>query len=552
MSTVLNFADLGCLNESAAGPLGAGMASFVRAGFPAVRGFVVTPLAFSEFLRKPEVAHALDMLSSSAESPEEGRRALKAVFQRSRLAWADEMDLLSAFGELDAPASLVAAARHGAASAPVYASRGEDLLDGVKHCWLRWLKANAAPLPDGELPSVVVRAVVEAEVSVELRRRGKGVRARAVFGLPEGLEDPAVSADIYEFAADGALERMETRPQEWQYSAKASGPAKVGVAPGFSDEEKMAGEMLKALAPVMEHMLSNPGMELCGVCFVSSRPVMFLAMLDSERSDVQELPHRTRSVSLLESEERPAPAPGQPSPVVAAAMFVCAEDLSEAGALADEYLEGILLAGDPLSGEGWLDRARESAAEAKRRFRSSTAVFEVRGLDRAKAERLATVAAELSGIGMQAGALIPGIRSEDELTRVVREIRSAGAAPAPQVWVRVMYPSNLFFMDSLARHSDALVLDLDSLGRLMLGATDDGKWLPFSIPALEKALEQPLRSKYGRMAAMSADLVSTPGLLEFLVRNRADILCVHPREVATVKHIVASVEKRILLEQGGA
>jgi hypothetical protein len=36
------------------------------------------------------------------------------------------------------------------------------------------------------------------------------------------------------------------------------------------------------------------------------------------------------------------------------------------------------------------------------------------------------------------------------------------------------------------------------------------------------------------------------------VRNRADILCVHPREVATVKHIVASVEKRILLEQGGA
>jgi phosphoenolpyruvate synthase/pyruvate phosphate dikinase len=59
MAIILNFSDLGCLNESAAGSAGAGMASFVRAGFPASRGFVVTPMAFSDFLKKEEIKAAV-------------------------------------------------------------------------------------------------------------------------------------------------------------------------------------------------------------------------------------------------------------------------------------------------------------------------------------------------------------------------------------------------------------------------------------------------------------------------------------------------------------
>lgn len=551
MATVLSFGDLGCLNESAAGSMGAGMASFVRAGFPAARGFVVTPVALSEFLKKPEVKAALDMVGSSAEDPDEGWRSLRAVFRRTRLAWGQEMDVLTAFGELGSAVSVMATTRSGAVSAPVYASTGEDLLEGIKHCWLKWLRPNMGSLDGKDLPAVLVRAVVEAEASVELRKRGKGIRARAVFGLPEGLVDPGVSADIYEFDQAGKLERMENRSQAAQYSVKAGGPAKVAVAPGFGDEEKLTGEMLSALGSAMAHMRDNQGIGMCEVCFVSSRPVICLATLDSDRGEVKEIPPRKHSVNLLDAAERPKPQE-KPAPVVAVGMFLCVGSMSEADTLADEYLEGVILTGDPLSADGWRESARTAAEESKRRFKASSVIFEMKGAGRERAERLAAAAADAASSGMQAGALIPGIRSAEELAKVARDLRSAMGAdpPALQIWVRVMYPSNLFFMDSLARHSDVLAMDLDSLGRLMLGATGDGNWLPYSIQALEKALEGPLRAKPGKAAVMSADLVSTPGLLEFLVRNGADVLCVRPEEVRTVKHIVASVEKRMLLEQG--
>jgi len=70
-----------------------------------------------------------------------------------------------------------------------------------------------------------------------------------------------------------------------------------------------------------------------------------------------------------------------------------------------------------------------------------------------------------------------------------------------------------------------------------------------STQALEKALAQALASKKNRIAIISDDILSTPSLLEFLVRGGADILCPSPAELNTVRHIVASVEKRMLIER---
>ena len=52
------------------------------------------------------------------------------------------------------------------------------------------------------------------------------------------------------------------------------------------------------------------------------------------------------------------------------------------------------------------------------------------------------------------------------------------------------------------------------------------------------------------IAVLSKDLIAMPSLLEFLVRNGTEILCVVPRDLQTIQHIVASVEKRMLLETG--
>jgi len=118
MPAVLNFADLACLNDSAAGSLGAGMASAARAGFALARGFVITPQAFAEFLKRQDIAAAMDMHRSGAESPEDSWRALKAQFSASRLAWNHEMDILTAYSGIGGAVSLASSTALGS-SPPV-------------------------------------------------------------------------------------------------------------------------------------------------------------------------------------------------------------------------------------------------------------------------------------------------------------------------------------------------------------------------------------------------------------------------------------------------
>jgi hypothetical protein len=104
----------------------------------------------------------------------------------------------------------------------------------------------------------------------------------------------------------------------------------------------------------------------------------------------------------------------------------------------------------------------------------------------------------------------------------------------------------------MAKSADVLALDLDSLSRLMLGGGEGGEWMLHAMPALETALEGAFSNKPAAFAILSEDMVAMPSMLEFLVRRGADIICVRPPEIHTVKHIIASVEKRMLLEQGRA
>ena len=297
MATILRFNDLECLNESASGPLGAGLAVFARAEFPTVRGFVVTPLVFSDFLKKKEIMAAMDLYKFGAEDPKESWQNIKAVFRRARIMWNQEIDILTAFKELDSIVSIVTASKFGASVAPVYASTGQDLLDAIKHCWLKWLKVNLEKLDQQEMPAIIIREVFDSETSIELRKKGQAIMARAVFGLPEGLNDPSISSDIYEFKPDGELERMEQREQAFQYIMKGQGPSKIEIDPDFRSEEKADGDMLASLHPLRVFMIGNPSIERCSICFVSSRPVVCSAILISQREDIIELPQREMSLS---------------------------------------------------------------------------------------------------------------------------------------------------------------------------------------------------------------------------------------------------------------
>jgi len=548
MAVVLNFGDLGCMNESASGSLGAGMASLARAGFPVARGFVVAPHVFADFLKRPEITAAMDMHSSGAESPEESWRALKAQFSRTRLSWSHEMEILTAFSGLGGTVSLTASARFGYSASMVYASSGEDLLAGIKHCWLGWLKANSHGPDWNCIPAVVVREIPDSDVSAELIKKGQDVKARVIFGLPEGLHDPAISPDIFEFGPEGKLDRMEMRPQVKQFIARGPGPARVPVAPDFREEEKLTGDMAAQLGPIIDFMRQNPAISHVTVCFVSSRPVIHSASMSSPPLFGHGMPPRDRSISLLE----PAPKPArltEPAPVLAMRMYLRVESAGEISPIADTYVDGVIITADPLAKPEWSCSFGTFAQEVKRKFRASETVIEISDTAQVTMQRLGEACQAISSAGMRPAVLIPGMRSPEELAGTVRTIKTAAAsAPELAIWVKVMYPSNLYFMDSIA--ADVLALDTDSLGRLMLGL-EKGDLTQVSSQALEKAMQPALASKKSPIAVISEDMVSMPTFLEFLVRNRADILCPRPRELGTVRHVVASVEKRLLMEKGG-
>ena len=550
----MRFNDLGCLNESATGSLGAGLAVFARADFPIIRGIVVTPLVFSDFLKKEEIKAALDLYESGAEDPKESWRNVKAVFNRARIMWNHEMEILTAFRELDATVSIVTTSKYGVSASPIYAHTGQDLLDGVKHCWLKWLKGNLEKLEQQEMPAVLVREIFDSEASIELRKKGQNIIARAVFGLPEGLQDPTVSGDIYEFKADGELERIEQREQKFQYIMEPQGPKKIDVDPVFSGEEKASGEMLTGLGNIIKFMGEAHGIERCCICFVSSRPIICSAMLVSQQDGIVELPQRETSLTLMEKPKKIIQQDMKHGPVVATKLFIVIDNPDDLGLLDDEYIEGIIISNNVRA-----EDISDIATEAKRRFRTSQIVMEMKagGTDDIK-----SCVQEIIALEIEPGILIPGIRSSEELAKEISTINSAleGLVPRAKIWVRIMYPSNLFFMDSLASNGDVLALDLDMLGRLMLGGGEDGHWLIFSFKALEKALGEALLSVRNQkasnsgmgstIAVLSEDLVAMPSLLEFLIRNGTQILCVVPRDLQTIRHIVASVEKRMLLETG--
>lgn len=462
MATILRFNNLECLNESASGSLGAGLAAFARADFPVVRGFVITPLAFSDFLKKTEIRAALDLYESGAEDPKESWRTVKAIFRRTRIVWSHEMDILTAFKDLNSTASLVTSSKFGASASPIYVSAGQDLLDGIKHCWLKWLRGNHDKLEQQDMPAVIVREILDSEASMELRKKDQTIISRTVFGLPEGLGDSSVSGDIYEFRVDGELERIEQRQQSFQYVMKAQCPVKIELDEEFQNEEKADGDMLNSILPLQIFMNENPGIERCGICFVSSRPVICSAMLVSQRQDIMELPPREFSLSLMEQKKTAPVSAIQHGPVIATKLFLSIEEKDDIGLLGDEYIEGLVI-----SRNINYDDIGQIVAEAKRRFKTSQAIVELKSEE---TEHIAGTMREIMGHEIEANILIPGIRSSDELTKVINHLNLAleGLSPRPKIWLRVMYPSNLFFMDNLADKADMLALDLDMLGRLML------------------------------------------------------------------------------------
>lgn len=553
METVLSFNDLASLDQTTMGVGSAGLAVLARAGFFTVRGFVITPSVLLEFLKKEEVTRALAEYRASGQTGED-RERLRSVFNDERLLWSHEMDIVAGLRELGGAASLVATTHLGTDALPLYAGGEGELVAGVKGCWLRWIFSDGGEL-EGSLPSVMARKVLDAETSMELRRKKNEITVRAVFGLPEGLDDSSVTPDVYVFNAVGELASMEQKAQEWQYVLGRRGPVRIAVDEEFRSEEKASGEMLKSLEGIMDALLSAKKVARCVVCFVDDKPIIYSGDLipEATKDMAMTIPHRDASLTLLPVSEVKR-AQEIHAPVIATKLFLKVDAEADVNAVGDIYVEGLIITNTFTSNRGWPSRLVQLATEAKRRLNTSWITVELPDDDMDELVVFARSAQHLVEAGIEVALLLPGLRSREELRDTVALVNSHWKGPKIERWLPIKYPSNLFFMEALAENSETLALDLDTFARLMLGSTEakDG-WVDYSLSVLRNAYAEIFMSASAldrKLAVLTPELVSAPSLLEFLVREGAEVLCVSAEEFHTVKHIVASIEKRLLLEQG--
>jgi phosphoenolpyruvate synthase/pyruvate phosphate dikinase len=556
MDAVLRFNDLASLEQTTMGVGSAGLAVLARAGYFTVRGFVITPKVLTDFLKIKRIADALDGFRSGSKDNAVNSDQLKQVFREERIPWGHEMDLISGFRELAGLVSLVATTHKGSDAKPLYANKEESFLLAVKDCWLRWIVSGDGGPEVEILPAVLVREVMDAEVSVELCRRKTDIHIRAVFGLPEGLADPNITSDVFKFDASGELARIEQKKQEWQYVLGKKGPVKKEIASDFQGEEKATGKMLTTLKNLMATIQTAQKLACCIMCFVGDKPIVYSSDLNPETREVElTLPHREDSLSLMKAPKTIAPQDIL-VPVIATKLFLKIRDAEDINDVRDAYVEGLLISKKFTEGkQDWVQEVIDITLEAKRRLSTTGIALEISGPDMEELVTFGSRAQPLLESGIQISILLPAIRSMEELRNNLSTVKSHWKGPPAQFWIPIKYPSNLFFMDALAEHSDLLALDLESFTGLMLGmmGEDKSEWMNFSLPILRNAYSEILMNASTlerKVVVLSPDLVASPSLLEFLVREGAEILCVGPEELHTVKHIVASIEKRMLLERG--
>lgn len=553
METLLRFNDLACLDQTTLGVGSAGLAVFARTGFLTVRGFTVTPTVLSEFMKKDGVSRAMAEFRGN-EKKGEDRDRLRGAFHDERLLWSREMDLISGFRELDGPATLVITTHKGTDTLPMYAGNEGAFLRAVKESWLKWVFSDAWK-PDNEvLPAVLVRKILDAEASVELRSKKGAFQLRAVYGLPEGLDDSSISSDIYEFDTEGELTRMEQRRQGWQFVLGRHGPTKVEVDDDFQEEEKASGEMLQTLDGIMETVGTADKIARCVVCFVAEKPVIYSGDLIPETKDTfAALPHRDPSLTLMPISGKRAPSESQ-FPVIATKLFLKVDAAEDVDVLGDQYVEGLMFTVTFTSARGWSSRLLDTVKEARRRLNVSRIVIALPDDELDELVSFSRNARDLVESGIELSLLLPGARSVEEMRAAVGLAKRHWKGPKVGHWLPIKYPSNLFFMEALADNSDLFALDLDTFARLMLGASDEeDERVDYSLSVLRNAYSEMFMGASAldkKLAVFSPDLVSAPSLLEFLVREGVKIICVRGEEFGTVKHIVASIEKRLLLERG--
>ncbi len=154
--------------------------------------------------------------------------------------------------------------------------------------------------------------------------------------------------------------------------------------------------------------------------------------------------------------------------------------------------------------------------------------------------------------------MIPFVRTVDELRKCKNLIEAAGLVRGPdfKLWMMVEVPSNVILLEKfLAVGIDGVSLGTNDLTQLMLGCDRDNQLLAKEFDERDEAISLSVEyviktcRKHGVTISVCGQAPSIyPEFTELMVRNGATSVSVTPDVAIQTRKIIASVEKRLLMQ----
>ncbi len=156
--------------------------------------------------------------------------------------------------------------------------------------------------------------------------------------------------------------------------------------------------------------------------------------------------------------------------------------------------------------------------------------------------------------------MLPFVRTTWEVERALEIMKDEGLERGRdiKIWLMAEVPSIVILADEFAKLCDGFSIGSNDLTSLILGADRDSGilgelgYFDERDPAVLKAIEMLIKAahKHGVTVSICGQAPSVyPEFTEFLVRMGIDSISVNPDAVVSTRRLVASIEKKIMLEK---
>lgn len=155
--------------------------------------------------------------------------------------------------------------------------------------------------------------------------------------------------------------------------------------------------------------------------------------------------------------------------------------------------------------------------------------------------------------------MIPFVRTIDEFQNVKELIAKSGLERGPdfKLWMMVEIPSNVILIDKfLALGVDGVSIGSNDLTQLTLGIDRDNENMAEEFDERDESVEISIahvikhcRAKHVSCSICGQAATTYPEIAELMVREGATSVSVSPDSVVSTRRLVASVEKKILLQK---